>query len=102
MIAEVMDDFDFEKVHKVMLYFDWKWKIEHDEFTVPSIFRMMKTAERLLTDVSAHNDKERHEIATGGFRAIFDENENLELRFELVTSESLSGDYGDDGNCIYK
>lgn len=101
MIAEVMEGFDFEQVHRVMTVLDWKWNIGHDEMVVPSIYRLMKKAERMLREVSKYEDKQRHEIATAGFRAVFDENEDLELRFEIETSSSYSADYDEDGNSIY-
>ena len=102
MIAEVMEGFDFENVHKVMQYMEWTWAIEHDEKAVPSVYRIMKQSERLLTEVSQYTDGERHEIATGGLRAILDENQDLELRFEIETSTSFCADYDEEGVCIYK
>ena len=102
MIAEVMEGFDFEQVHKVMTVLDWKWAIDNGVEMVPTHYRIMKRAEKLLNEVSQYEDKLRHEIATGGFRAVFDENEDLELRFEIETSVSYNGDYDEDGNCIYK
>ena len=78
MIAEVMEGFDFEQVHRVMTVLDWKWAIDNGVEMVPTHYRIMKQAEKLLNDVSQYEDKLRHEIATGGFRAVFDENERLD------------------------
>ncbi len=102
MIAEVMENFDFETVHRVMTQLDWQWAIEHGEKAVPSVYRLMKQAEQLLTDVAKYDDRQHHEFATGGLRAIFSEDEDLELRFEIESSTSYSEDYGDDGEYLYK
>ena len=102
MIAEVMEDFDFENVHKVMTFLDWKWAIGEGERTVPSVYRLMKQAEQLLTDVTKYEDNEHHEMATGGLRAIFDEDGDLELRFEITRTASFNDDYDEEGNSIYK
>lgn len=101
MIAEVMENFDFEKVHKVMEYLDWKWSIGHDENVVPSVYRLMKQAEKMLDDVSRNDDGMRIELSTGGLRAVFDENEDLELRFEIELNTSCSEDYDEEGCNIY-
>ena len=88
MIAEVMEDFDFEKVHKVMVLLDWKWYIGNDEQAVPSVYRMMKEAERLLRDCAQYyGDREFHACGTGGFMASLD-NGTLALQFVLTESTS--------------
>ena len=101
MICEVMEDFDFERVHGVMESLDWKWSIEHDEYVVPSVYRLMKKAESMLDDVSRYDDGMRHELSTGGLRAVLDDSGDLELRFEIELSTSYSEDYDEDGNNIY-
>ena len=102
MIAEIMEDFDFKKVHKVMTFLDWKWAIGKGERTVPSVYRLIKQAEQLLTEVTKYDDGGHHEVATGGLRVVFDEDGDLELRFEITTSESLNDDYDEEGNSIYE
>ena len=104
MIEEVLDAFDFDKVHKVMTMLDWYYAIpDQGEFVemVPTHYMLIKTANKLLREVSQYEDKQRHEIATGGFRAVFDEDEDLELRFEIETSVSFTKDYDEEGNYIY-
>ena len=102
MIAEVVESFDFEKIHRVMTVLDWKWAMDNGVAMVPTHYRIIKQAEKLLKEVSQYEDKQRHEIATCGFRAVFDENEDLELRFEIETSVSFNDDYDEYGNCICK
>ena len=93
MVTAVMEDFDFDKVHRVMVSLDWRWTIENGERTVPSSYRMMKTADRLLRDCAQHyGDKEFHSCGTGGFMASLD-NGTLALQFILTESASDHRDY---------
>ena len=93
MVTAVMEDFDFDKVHRVMVSLDWRWTIENGERTVPSSYRMMKTADRLLRDCAQHyGDKEFYACGTGGFMASLD-NGTLALQFILTESTSDHRDY---------
>ena len=61
MVTAVMEDFDFDRVHRVMANLDWKWDISDGEMTVPSSYRLTKTAENLLRNTAQHyGDKEFH------------------------------------------
>ena len=42
MVAAVMEDFNFDRVHRIMQNLNWKWDIGNQEMTVPSTYRMMK------------------------------------------------------------
>lgn len=91
MVNEVMEGFDFERVHKVMVALDWKWSIGDGEYTVPSVYRIMREADRLLRKVASEcfNDTNLHYCGCGGLCAYYDANEDercLELKFEAETS----------------
>lgn len=60
-IEEVMDWFDFEKVHRVMTMLDWKWASID---AVPDIPDPRKEVRRLMTPLW-NSDNEF--IGTGGF-----------------------------------
>ena len=93
MVTAVMEDFDFDKVHEVMIDLDWKWDIGNEERTVPSTYRIMKTADRLLRDVAAYyGDNEFHMKGTGGFVASLD-NGALTLQFILTETTSDHRDF---------
>lgn len=62
LINKVIKDFDFTKVHKTMVIFDWKW-FGH----VPEIPEMKSTAQRLLHEVL--DDDNCFAMGTGGFEA---------------------------------
>ena len=56
LIDDIIDEFNFEKVHKAMTALDWKWAIPitgNDgtlELQVPSLSRLKKFARYLLID----------------------------------------------------
>lgn len=64
MIDEVMDNFDFDKVHKMMAAVGWKWAKEDGGYTVPDIQRLKKAA-RYLIKKAIKDDV--IDISTGGF-----------------------------------
>ena len=65
-IANIMDQFDFEKVHDVMNYLDWKWAMTKSG--VPTVDELKNEAHRILVDACY----EKTNIATGGFRAVYE------------------------------
>ena len=93
MVTAVMEDFDFDRVHRVMVNLDWKWDIGDGEMTVPSSYRLTKNAERLLRDAAQHyGDKEFHSCGSGGFMAHLD-GETLSLQFILTEMTSFASDF---------
>ena len=49
LIDDIMDNFDFEKVHKVMTFLNWKWAML-DGYAIPSISDIRSRArDRLKT-----------------------------------------------------
>ena len=73
--TEILGNFDWDKVRKIMEFLDWKW-VDHNSESVPSIGRIIMRAEELCR--SAYNDKGIHQ--SGGFVATF-EDEVLMLTF---------------------
>ena len=65
-IDEIMDNFDFERVHKMMLASDWKWSGD-DGFCVPDISEIRKTARQLLYRTV---DDRLSGCGTGGFNVL--------------------------------
>ena len=85
MIDEILDEFDFEKVHRVMQALNWKW---HGSPDVPSIADLRRTARSLLKQVVEVPNLSR--TATGGFVAYM-ECGVLGLRFEVASFEKGIG-----------
>jgi hypothetical protein len=76
MVDDILNEFDFEKVHDTMVALDWKWASTHP--SVPSIRDLKDTARQLLIKVyqlrkDDYNNTHPEvpvQVATGGFRAI--------------------------------
>ena len=66
-IKDIMEHFDFKKMHDVMNFLDWKWV--KAKYGTPTIDELKIEAKRLLIDACI----ERTCIATGGFRAVYEE-----------------------------
>lgn len=76
-IDEILDNFNFERAHNVMVHLDWEWS---SVAGVPDIADLRKCARRLLKDVAY--SKEYHSIGTGGLEASKKDGE-LSLKFVL-------------------
>ena len=54
MVTAVMEEFDFDRVHRIMVNLDWKWDVGDGVMTMPSTYRIMKKAEELLVSAANH------------------------------------------------
>ena len=84
MVKDIMDDFDFVKIHKVMKALNWEWRDEG----VPNLYSIMKTAEELLIDAFTRKGT----MSTGGFTASMIE-DTLSLSFNLEQGEAYASDH---------
>jgi hypothetical protein len=92
MIADVMDDFDFDKVHDVMKALGWEWIARTGDGEVPGVWSIAKRAKKLLDEVMEYyGDEEHHAISTGGFTAMLEEDGTLSLLF--VIEQTLACPY---------
>jgi hypothetical protein len=66
-LKEVMDNFDFKKVHKVMQILNWTWG-SYGKEKVPSITELKKTAKKLLKQAEKNS---YGNVGTGGFHAYY-------------------------------
>lgn len=66
-IRDIMENFDFKKVHTIMEQLGWKWA--SCRFGVPTMEELKGEAKRLLTEACVA----KTHISTGGFRAVFEE-----------------------------
>lgn len=76
-ISEILDNFDFEMVHKAMIALEWNWYMGGG-LGIPSVNTLKQEAGRLLSDVLA----KKTTISSGGFSAGYDDG-GLVLRFIL-------------------
>jgi predicted ThiF/HesA family dinucleotide-utilizing enzyme len=94
-IEDIMDEFDFDKVHKVMDSLDWTWVGVEAGDNIPSRAELRRSARRLLQQ----SVQTKSSIGSGGFRIEFDSGEengmpwvNLNLFF-CVESTSYDGEF---------
>ena len=82
-IQEILQEFNFKKVHKVMKYLDWKW-----QGVSPSLETIKSVAETLLNNSKVYRSQnDPYPIETGGFRVSACKNGfSLEFIVESVNS----------------
>lgn len=96
MIADVMDDFDFDKVHDVMKALGWEWIARTGNGEVPGVWRIAKHAKKLLDEVMEYyGDGEHHAISCGGFTAMLEEDGELSLLFVIEQTSANPVDYAE-------
>ena len=62
IIEDILDEFDFGKVHQVMEHLNWIW---HDSDGVPTLGQLRKRARSLMKTCIGHAE---YTTATGGLR----------------------------------
>lgn len=68
LLENVMDNFDFEKVHDVMVEMDWRWiPIGSGELKVPTVFQLKNSARRYLRRAFDGC----HTVGSGGLEASY-------------------------------
>lgn len=97
-INNIIENFNFEKVHRVMKFLDWKIIIDGDKIDIPSVSQLIKEARIRLIDAAelAVDNNEVMSSRSGPFKATAyydktarDENPfSLELLF--VVEDSFS------------
>jgi hypothetical protein len=85
-LDELLKEFDFEKVHKIMNLLDWRWV---GVLGIPEEEDMILVIRSLFNSIKgAIIRKERSFAATGGFKLTYnpDEDDEITLTFEAVTN----------------
>lgn len=89
IIDDVIEKFNFEKVHVTMVALDWAWQTtEGNGLAVPSVAKLKARARYLLREAINHKC-----VATGGFVARYlpkvdDEPEQFTLQFMVESVDS--------------
>lgn len=81
-LDNIMDSFDFDQVHKVMVFLDWKWANGNGNLEVPEKYELRSEARRLLKMAI----EEKTTVSTGGFLAEYREGEEggwMDLKFVI-------------------
>lgn len=95
-VQDIMEDFNFQKVHDVMKQLDWKWAMT--KYGVPTLDELKSEAKRLLIDACVEHTC----VATGGFRAVYEAGESPDdpdpfIGLEFIIEE-CEGFVEDDSN----
>ncbi len=97
-IDNVMDNFDFEAVHKTMTVLNWEWF--DAEAGVPTIAEIRVAARKLLRHAVkfASEQQRRAEVMTGGFHVLVDpDDQYISLTFIVAQMDNYSAiELGDD------
>ena len=94
MIMDVLNEFDFRKVHDVMSATNWKWSCKNGEFRVPNLYELIKNAEFLLrTILKDYGTGKFTYVCSGGFKASLDEDDYLALEFVVEGTGASEYDY---------
>ena len=83
-VEEILENFDWLKVHKTMVALDWHW-IETDG--VPGVYQMIQQAKRQLRNAAGLAEGDFS--SSGGFVAYNLGDGQLRLTFEVTSWESL-------------
>ena len=81
-LDNIMDSFDFDQVHKVMVFLNWKWANRNGGLEVPEKYELRSEARRLLKMAI----EEKTIVSTGGFIAEYREGEEggwMDLKFVI-------------------
>ncbi len=84
-IEGILEAFDFDMVHQVMEFLDWKWANDEGDYTLPSTYGLIKQARKMLKEVGEKYlyNGESHSVLNGGFCAVIDNEGDLCLSFVL-------------------
>ena len=89
MISQILGEFDFYKVQRVMELLNWTWTSSQSETGVPEVHELVACANELLKRLE--EAPEIQATGTGGFYAYWFKddmnNDRLGLRFVLEESE---------------
>lgn len=89
LINEVIKEFDFERVDRVMRMLNWEWAAWGDKKFIPGIYGLISEAVRLMKEVLENDDGNFRSISCGGFRSTFD-GEYLTLEFIVEDYEAIA------------
>ena len=91
MILSVMNDFDFDLVHRTMVAAEWKWAdTKNHKLYTPTKWEIMCHANDLLKQVVSKGTP--YTLSCGGFEATRDEEGNLFLKFVVASAAAFTCD----------
>jgi hypothetical protein len=90
-IAQIMEQFDFQRVHRAMTALDWGWVYPHGR-RVPTVTQLQETAQGLLREVANGNTDQ---ISVGGLQARITRcgTKHDDLTLEMVLSQTSEDEF---------
>ena len=95
---ELLDEFDFFLVEKVMALMDWKWSFA-EGLAQPRIYQMKKHCRQLFNAIyEKFNDSKNTDYtnSSGGFQVTIDKFGNIILEFVVIQRE-----YNVESNTVF-
>jgi hypothetical protein len=88
---ELFDEFDFEKIHRVMEALEWKWSMGDGRWATPTVEEIIDKASQLFEELM----EGKHDIestGSGGIRVYFDDEiEKTDcVKMEFILERSIS------------
>ena len=88
-LTDIMDNFDFEKVHNVMILMDWK-VFDTGDVRIPSVEELKNRAYGLVHDCILYGIRKNknYEVGTGGLKVIYNKIDDvMNLLFFITESD---------------
>ena len=82
---EILDEFDFQKLHTAMMAVGWEWYFDKENYGVPNVRTLVREAEILLLrviDKRLNEGAKNTTVGTGGFNA-WVEGDTIGLNFTI-------------------
>lgn len=90
-LIECLNEFEFDKVHKVMKFLNWKWASKDTPCHIPSQYELRESASKLLFECLEYSEtnKEDWTVSTGGFEAnsYFEDGNIIDFSLKFIISE---------------
>lgn len=95
LIEDIIDNFEFENVHKYMTLIDWTWYQSDGSYKTPTIPEMKEAVRCLLADTYREfkrRDENEWKIFNGGFQAIVgtDRDNDIYMKLEFIAEDMVS------------
>ena len=81
IIQDILEGFDFEKVHSIMEYINWGQIFDNGKTHIPSVDELKKTARKVLGLALKHDGDDFWWAGTGGLYATIDKKRGVSLIF---------------------
>lgn len=98
LIDDVIENFNFENIHKYMTIIDWTWVQEDGNYKIPTIPEMKVAAQALLKEAYMGFktiEKNEWKLYDRGFQALVgvDKDNDIYMKLEFIAEDTVSYSY---------